>query len=177
MNEDNPVFQVNTTHHGRPFTIRVTAPNSKKAVAQARLEARRQGMERIMVRRVDETPRRSIQHQAEYGDALMEMGGPAGDPAPQAGAAQTLPPLTLPEVREMIGQMWDRTISFAPRDDRCPLVATETGSRIFLQDGASPRAELMERSRMELMVTLYEWAVHVGLTSNDLEEFLEECWG
>ena len=171
-----PNFRVAATCRGQTLTLTVTAPDSRTAVARARQQAREQGMGRIMVRRVDPVPRTAIRHAAEYGPASTHLGAPGPPGPPDAGAASITPDLTLDEIRGMIGEMWDRMISFTPRDETSPLTAAEIDGRIFLDDGASPRAELAERSRLELMLTLYDWAVYTGWTSNDLDAFLDECW-
>ena len=36
--------------------------------------------------------------------------------------------------------------------------------------------ELVERTPMELVMMLYDWATYVGYSSEDFDDFVEQCW-
>ena len=48
--------------------------------------------------------------------------------------------------------------------------------RVFLDDEVSGRLELLCRSPMELMLMVYEWATHIGYSSDDFDVLVETCW-
>ena len=138
-------------------------------------------MQFILVNYVRPRERTVIRYSTDYGAPLTALGG-ITDPQyagnmhagkfPQAKETT----LSLAEINSRIRDVWNRMVVFAPRPDEPPLKAYEQDGRVFLDDGVSGRQELLERAPMELVMMLYEWATYVGYSSDDFDDFAEQCW-
>ena len=174
-------FRVIATYRRNSVVFIVEATTGTKAVAEARRQAKTRGMKFIMVNSVKPVEQTVIRYSPEYGAPLTALGDPyipsdigvsyAGEaPCGEVGL------LSLDEINDRIGNMWERMLVFVPRPDASPLKAYEQDGRFFLDDGSSGRQELLSRSPMELALMIYEWATYSGYCSDDFDVFVENCW-
>ncbi len=175
---DDGRYRVQATHRRRSIEFTVKAPDSKKAVAQARRMGKACGMNRILVHRVTELDDAIIEYTSFYGAPLIALGGEAGKPPSRAGNSLPtgIPSLSVKELNTKIGDVWDRLVVFTPKPDHVQLKAYELDGRVFLDDGVSGRQELCERSSFELAMLLYEWITFAGYYCDDFSTFVEDYW-
>ena len=175
-------YRVSATHQGESVVFNVEATTGTKAVAEARRQARLQGMKFIMVNQVTPVEPTIFRYDADSEDPLTARGGANYNP-PDTGALYAgkepgtqLTTLSLNEITDRIQTVWDRMVVFTPRPDVSPLRAYEQNGRVYLDDGISGRLELLERTSLELVMVLYEWATYTGYSSEDFGEFVQQCW-
>ena len=161
------------------FTAEATT--GSKAAAEARRQAKAQGMQSIMVSYVKPVEQTIFRYDPDYGAPLTTLGGscnPLDMGTMYAGETPGIEETTLSvdEINKRIREVWERMVVFLPRPDEPPLKAYEQDGRVFLDDGVNGRQELLTRSPLELVMMLYEWATYVGYCSDDFDDFVEICW-
>ena len=174
-------FRVGATAKGRRLEFTVTATTGTKAVAEARLKAKAQGIPRIMVNYVRPVNDLVFTYAPDYEDAPTEMGGtynPADFQPLHAGQTPSseVPTLSFEETPKLIKTMWERLVVFVPKPEVPPLIAYQQGDRLFLDDGISGRVEISNSSIMDLVMLFYDWVTYTGWCSEDFDDFLEMCW-
>lgn len=174
-------FRVKATYRGKHAIFNVEATTGRKAVAEARRQAKAQEMQFIAVNSVTPVEKTVIGYSTEYGAPLTTLGGaysPPGTGVIYAGETSKGENmfLSLDEINYHIGTVWERMVVFVPRPDEPPLKAYEQDGRVFLDDGVSGRQELLCRSPMELMLMVYEWSTYAGYCSEDFDVFVENWW-
>ena len=174
-------FRVIATYQRNRVVFNVEATTGTKAVAEARRQAKTRGMKFIMVNSVRPVEQTVISHSAEFGAPLTSLGG--SYIPPDTGVSYAGEPscgrvgfLSLDEINDRIGKVWEHMQVFVPRPDESPLKAYELEGRFFLDDGLSGRQELLSRSSVELVLMIYEWATYTGYCSDDFDVFVENCW-
>ena len=180
-NQEISKYKVGATYRGKSIVFTVEATTGTKAVAEARRQAKTQGMQSIMVSCVKPVERTIFRYGPDYGAPLTTLGGSCNPPdmgAMHAGETPGIEETTLSvdEINNRIRDVWERMVVFIPRPDEPPLKAYEQDGRAFLDDGVNGRQELLTRSPLELVMMLYEWATYVGYCSDDFDDFVEICW-
>ena len=180
-NQENRRYRVVATYRGEHVAFTVEATTGSKAVAEARRQAKAKGMQFIMVDWVKPVERTVVKSGTGYGPPLAALGGtynPLETGFMYAGEAPGTEETTLclEEINNRIRDVWERMVVFVPRPDEPPLKAYGLDGRVFLDDGASGRQELLERTPKELAMVLYDWATYVGYCSEDFDDFVDQCW-
>ena len=176
------MYKVGATYRGNHVVFTVEASTGPKAVAEARRQAKAQGMQFITVNYVRPVEQTIIRHGTEYGAPLTALGGtynPSDTGIIHAGettAGEGESVMSVDDINRRIRDVWERMVLFVPRPDGSPLKAYEQDGRIFLDDGESGRQELVARTPMELVMMLYEWATYAGYCSEDFDDFVDQCW-
>ena len=175
-------YQVGATFQGEQVVFKVEATSGTKAVHEARRLARTQGMRFISVQYVKPKERTIVRYGMDYAPPLIALGGTcqfAGTEEIHAGETHKVEETTLSvgEINDHIGNVWNQMVVFSPRPEEPPLKAYEQDGHIFLDDGVSGRQELLMRTPMELIMMLYDWATYTGYCSDDFDVFVENCWG
>ncbi len=65
---------------------------------------------------------------------------------------------------------------FVSEPQEPPLRVYELGGKIYLDDGANGRSELVSPTQIELAMFLYDWATYTGYCSEDFDDFIQQCW-
>ena len=175
------MYRVGTTYRGERVVFTVEATTGPKAAAEARRQARAQGMQPITVNYVRPVERTIFRYSPDCGAPLTALGDSCNllyEGAVHAGETPGVPgtKLSVDEIKDRIRDVWERMVVFVPRPDEPPLKAYRQDGRVFLDDGINGRQELLDQSPMELVTMLYEWATYVGYSSDDFEDFVEICW-
>ena len=175
------LYRVGATYRGKSVVFTAEATTGSKAVAEARRQAKAQGMQFITVNYVRSVEQTIIRYGTDYGAPLTALGGTynpsdtgiihAGETTVGEGEA-----LSVGEINDRIRKVWEQMIVFVPRPEESPLKAYEQDGRVFLDDGVSGRQELLARTPMELVMMLYEWVTYVGYCSEDFDDFVDQCW-
>ena len=174
-------YRITFTYKGRRLGFTVEARDGTKAEAEARRRSKALGMNRVLCNSVRSLDKFVFKSTTNYGAPLEVLGGdsPNTNWANEfAGIAATsgMPVLSLHEINGKIAAAWDHLVCFKATPNNPPLIAYELGGRMFLDDGCSGRQELRDRSLFEVVMWLYEWMTYAGYTSNNFEDFIEECW-
>ncbi|MDO8750868.1 MAG: hypothetical protein Q7K03_06965 [Dehalococcoidia bacterium] len=130
---------------GRPVEFRVDAPTAAKAVLQSRQMAREQGMGRITISAVQLDAKGVVDEEAQT------------RPESSHGRAMNVAEINA-EIARVLGDV--------------PLHAFEQGGHIYLSDGINSAADGDDASLIDVMELLYDWAVFVGYTNEEFEDFL-----
>ena len=174
-------YRITFTYKGRRLGFTVEARNGAKAEAEARRRSKALGMNRVFVNSVQCLDKFVFKSTTNYGAPLEALGGDCPDTnwaTGFSGSSTTpgMPLLSLDEINGKIATAWDCLVCFKATPNKPPLIAYELGGRVFLDDGCSGRQELLNRSPFEIVMWLYEWMTYAGYTSNNFEDFIEECW-
>ena len=180
-NQEPRKYKVTATHRRKRVIFTVEATTGSKTVAEARRQAKAQGVKFMVVNSIEPAEGTTIRYAADYGAPLTALGGTYDPSATGAIYAGETPhaedvTLSLEEINVRIRDVWERMVVFIPRPDEPPLKAYEQDGRVFLDDGVSGRQELFSGSPMELVMMLYDWATYVGYCSEDFDAFVGQCW-
>ena len=180
-NQGVRMYRVGATYRGERVVFTVEATTGPKAAAEARRQARAQGMQSITVNYVKPVERTIFRYSPDCGPPLTALGDSHNPPdigAVHAGETPNVQgtKLSVDEINDRIRDVWERMVVFVPRPDEPPLKAYQQDGRVFLDDGVNGRQELLNRSPMELVTMMYEWATYVGYSSDDFEDFVDICW-
>ncbi len=138
------LYKVIGTSKGQTAEFITNSPTAPKAILEARRMAKAKGMGRITVNSVQGEP--AIFSEEETQRLNISHGRS----------------LSLAEISAEI----ERVLGIVP------LKAYEENGSIFLSDGISAPAEVEDRTLIGLMELFYDWAVFVGYTNEDFEDFL-----
>ena len=173
-------YKVGATANGNPMEFTVEATTGTRAVAEARRQAKKDGLQRITVNYVRPIRESDYEDRTDYTTSPDQLGGPHASTGITILQADELPnnktpSLSLEEINRRIKEMWGRMVVFTPIPEEPPLKAYEQAGHIFLDDGLSGRAQLESLAPMELAMMFYEWATYTGYCSEDFDNFLEIC--
>ena len=174
-------FRVGVTTKGRRLEFMVKATTGTKAVSEARLKAKDEGIPRIIVNYVRPVNDTVFRYVPDYEDAPTELGGtynPTDFQSLHAGQTPSseVPTISLEETKKLIKIMWERLVVFVPKQELPPLIAYQQGDLLFLDDGISGRVEVSNSSIIDLVILFFDWATYTGWCSEDFDDFLGMCW-